>query len=422
MRGRPKRRELHILVRYVSFLCAVIPVVTCTGCATMIRGTSERLEVTSDPNGATVRLSNGNTGLTPCSFTVKRKHPIKVEYRKEGFVPCMVQVAPSASGGATMATFLGGLPGLLVDNSTGASYSLLPNPCHVKLEQLDLDEQPDPLPPVSPPVSSQPVPNPKIASRRWAVVIGVSRYADRQVPELKYAAKDARAFRSWLVDPNGGGYDPALVRLLCDEQATYSEIRHLLFTWLKKPIKEDLVTIYYAGHGSPESPDNLDNLFLLPHDVDYSNIGATGFPMWDVENSLKRFVKARQVVVIADVCHAAGVGKQFDIARRSGRGMKVNPIGKELNRLSSVGDSVCVLSAADESQLSQEGEKWGGGHGVFTYFLLQGLQGKADSNSDDHVTIGELSSYLSEHVRRATNSAQSPTVAGKFDPSLTIGK
>jgi len=129
---------------------------------------------------------------------------------------------------------------------------------------------------------------PKIGSpvlQRWALVVGISKYKDTNVPRLQYASADAKAFQQWLVSPSGGAYDPNHIKLLCDEQATSAAIRDALFNWLKQPIEEDLVTIYYAGHGSPESPDNLKNLFLLPHDVDYSKIGSTGFPMWDIETS-----------------------------------------------------------------------------------------------------------------------------------------
>jgi len=111
----------------------------------------------------------------------------------------------------------------------------------------------------------------------------------------------------------------------------------------------------------------------------------------------------------------------YDIARRADRGLKVNPISSGLQNLSKVGDGVCVISASDEKQFSQEGRNWGG-HGVFTFFLMKGLKGEADYNKDKTVTLGELIPYLSEQVRRATKNAQSPTVAGKFDPALSVGK
>jgi uncharacterized caspase-like protein len=81
-----------------------------------------------------------------------------------------------------------------------------------------------------------------------------------------------------------------------------------------------------------------------------------------------------------------------------------------------------VLSASDERQFSAESPDFGGGHGVFTHFLLEGLKGQADYNQDQRVTLGELIPYLSENVRRATRNAQTPTVAGRFDPALSIGR
>ncbi len=259
-------------------------------------------------------------------------------------------------------------------------------------------------------------------SRQWAVIIGISDYEDSRIPPLRYAANDAQSFCNWVTSPKGGRYPPSQVKLLVNEDATGRNIKEALYVWLKQALPEDIVTIFFAGHGSPESPDSPDNLFLLPYDSQYDNLAITGFPMWDIETALKRFIEAKKVVVIADACHAGGVGKAFDIARRNSRAIKVNPISSRLQSLCMIGDGIAVISASDDKQFSQESEKWGDGHGVFTYFLLQGLKGEADYNKDARVTLGELIPYLSEHVRRATKNAQCPTVAGKFDPALSIGR
>jgi len=257
---------------------------------------------------------------------------------------------------------------------------------------------------------------------RWAVVIGISSYRDTRVPSLRYASADARAFYRWAVSAHGGRIAPSRVRLLMNEAATGVAIRDALFNWLDQALAEDVVTIYFAGHGSAQSPDHPNNLFLLPYDVDFTNVATTAFPMWDIKTALKRFIKARKVVVITDACHAGGIGQSFDVARRANRAIEVNPISSGLQDLAKVGDGVCVINASDAKQFSREGQEWGGGHGVFTYFLLKALKGEADYSKDGRVTLGELIPYLSEQVRRATRSAQCPTVAGKFDPALTIGK
>jgi uncharacterized caspase-like protein len=258
--------------------------------------------------------------------------------------------------------------------------------------------------------------------QKWAVIIGISNYKDSRIAGLRYASADAKAFHEWLISQQGGGYAPSRVRLLLDSEATAQSIRYVLFNWLKQALEEDIVTIYFAGHGSPESPDSPNNLFLLPFDANYDDVATTGFPMWDIETALKRFIKAKKVVVIADACHSGGVGQSYEIARRGNRGIEINPISSGLQNLSRIGDGVAVITASDEKQFSQESQSWGGGHGVFTYFLLKGLNGEADYNKDGRVTLGELIPYLSEQVRRETKNAQSPTVAGKFDPALSIGR
>ncbi|HYA13236.1 MAG TPA: caspase family protein [Syntrophales bacterium] len=261
-----------------------------------------------------------------------------------------------------------------------------------------------------------------IQGQRWAVVIGISNYKDSRIVPLRYASKDGKSFYDWLISASGGKYPPSNVRLIINEEATGQNIKDALFNWLGKALAEDLVIIYFAGHGSPQSPDQPNNLFLLPYDTQYDNVAASGFPMWDIETAFKRFIKAKKVVVIADACHSGGVGQSFDIARRGDRSIEINPISASFQNLSQIGDGIAVISASDEKQFSQEGIEWGGGHGVFTYFLLKGLQGDADYNKQGRVTLGELIPYLSEKVRRETRNAQSPTVAGKFDPALSIGR
>jgi uncharacterized caspase-like protein len=283
--------------------------------------------------------------------------------------------------------------------------------------------EPKQAPTAAPPASEKPMLAPPVGlSQRWAVVVGISEYQDSHISILRYASADARSIYEWLTSPQGGRYAPSRVNLLLDRDATARNIRGALFEWLGQALEEDIVTVYFAGHGSPQSPDHPENLFLLPYDARYDNVASTGFPMWDIETALKRFIKAKRVVVIADACHAAGVGNSFDLARRAGRGITVNPISAGLQNLSEVGEGVCVISASDEKQLSQEGKRWGGGHGVFTHFLLQGLKGEADYNKDTKITLGELIPYVSERVRRSTRNAQSPIVAGRFDPALSIGR
>ena len=283
--------------------------------------------------------------------------------------------------------------------------------------------KPKPTPTPTPKPVATPTPVPPLATggpiQRWALVIGVSNYADTRIPDLRYAERDAKAMYHWLIAPGGGAYASSRVKVLLGREATLRNMREALFDWLKKPHPEDMVVIYFAGHGSPDSPDGDENLFLLPYDADYSKIGATGLPMWEFKNALKRMVKAKRVVILADACHSGGMGSEFDIGRR---GLNIKPkVNKAFQDISKTSQGVAVFTASDNSQLTQEAVKWGGGHGVFTWAVLRGLGGKADYNGDGKVTLGELIPYVSETVREETGGNQAPTVSGRFDPALTLG-
>ena len=393
------------------------------GCATT--------RITSDPSGARVESRTDPEGVvhwtgkrTPASLSARSTGPYyRIRWGESEFSEWK-QTALSQGGGTLHFTRRvdPGLP------QPAPQLSTKPGGGQVRPSAplVALPGRPAAGPATSPATTTSipaaTVTSPPDGRERWAVVIGISAYADSRIPTLRYAASDARAFHDWAVSPDGGRLAPARVRLLLNEKATAQNIREALFVWLKQALKEDVVIIYFAGHGSPESPDDADNLFLLPYDARYDSVAATAFPMWDVKTALERFIRAESVVVVADACHAGGVGQPYEIARRANRGIKINPIVSGLHGLSDVAKGVCVISASEQGQFSQEGEQWGGGHGVFTYFLLKGLAGEADYSRDSRISLGELTQFLSQEVRRATSNAQSPIVSGRYDPALTVGK
>ncbi|MBO0721726.1 MAG: tetratricopeptide repeat protein, partial [Blastocatellia bacterium] len=95
-------------------------------------------------------------------------------------------------------------------------------------------------------------------------------------------------------------------------------------------------------------------------------------------------------------------------------------INHYLDEVGKSGKGVFRLLASRADQLSYEDKRFGGGHGCFTWFLLEGLRGKADRDSDGFVRIGELLDYLSEAVPNATQSLQHPRAAGDIDTRLPL--
>jgi uncharacterized caspase-like protein len=81
-----------------------------------------------------------------------------------------------------------------------------------------------------------------------------------------------------------------------------------------------------------------------------------------------------------------------------------------------------VFTSCEGYEVSRESDKWGGGHGIFTWALLDGLNGKADADNDGIVSLGELLDYVDITVRRETANEQHPAKAGvQFDRKLPMG-
>jgi hypothetical protein len=258
----------------------------------------------------------------------------------------------------------------------------------------------------------------KRAGRLFAVVIGISHYAkggDSEINDLRYADRDATSVLDFLKSPAGGGVADQDALLLLNDQATTQSIRHALFTFLTKPQEQDTVVIYIAGHGAPD-PLDPRNLYLLTADSKPDDMGGTAFPMWQLQDVFERVLKAKRVITLADTCHSYGFS-----GVRAGTGVKRtnNLINQYLQRYASKGQRA-VITASDISESSLEDAKWGDGHGVFTYFLLQGLQGKADLNHDGVVTAGELFAYLKQSVPQATGGKQNPRAAAGISSGMTV--
>lgn len=247
---------------------------------------------------------------------------------------------------------------------------------------------------------------------RWAVVIGVGEYSSADIPDLEFAAADAQAVYDFLTSSEAGPFEEDHIRFLTDEQATGDAMRDALFVFLQQADWDDLVFIYYAGHGAPD-PNRPDNLYLLPTDSDLDALASTAFPMWDVKTALRRQISAERVIVVADACHSAGTADGDVVG-----GAQSNAIAGGFAQLFTPSRRL-MMTAADTNEFSLEDVRWGG-HGVFTHFFLDGLRGNGDANGDGIVTFMEVFDYVSNSVTSATEGRQNPQRSGFGDIPLAV--
>lgn len=98
-----------------------------SGCATMVRGTEDQVSVNTNPPGAEVQFSNGQSCISPCTISAKRDQHLQITVSKQGCHPQTATMVPTLSGGGVV---MGGL----IDYGTGAVYDLQPNPLTVTLQ------------------------------------------------------------------------------------------------------------------------------------------------------------------------------------------------------------------------------------------------------------------------------------------------
>ena len=257
----------------------------------------------------------------------------------------------------------------------------------------------------------------KLEIRRniWAVIIGINAYPN--VRQLKFAVNDARIFYDHLVNYNR--IPAENVTLLVDKEATLTKLRSALGTHLKnKGGKEDMVIIFFAGHGATEkdvmSPDG-DGLekYLLPYDADPKDLYATALPMGEISRIFRR-IRSERLVFIADSCYSgASGGRTIDI-----KGMRTSISDAFLDRIAT-GKGRVIITASGANEVSAENDELK--HGVFTYYLVEGLRGMADADEDGLITVDEVYRYVSNKVPQATGQEQHPVKKGTVEGHLILG-
>ncbi len=238
------------------------------------------------------------------------------------------------------------------------------------------------------------------AGARWAVIIGVNQYLDPKILKLKYAVPDAEMMADKLVERCG--YEPDRVLVLTDDQVKPHlrplriNLEEQMVAWLEQAKPGDTVLIFFAGHGFL---DDRGQTYLAPQDCRLDRIGLTGLRTEEVRNMLQE-CKATQKLLVLDCCHAGNAKG----------GAAAGPGGQELAAAFKDAAGLITLASCGKAEQSLESNERG--HGLFTYFLAEGLGGAGDYDRDGIVDSDELYRYVWERVpaaaRKELNAQQTP--------------
>lgn len=261
--------------------------------------------------------------------------------------------------------------------------------------------------------------------QQYALIIGITGYPKyTESKRLRYADDDALLFYDFIQSKQGGNFSEQNIRLLINQDATRRNILDNI-VWMGRLIKsEDIVYIFFAGHGEL---DDCDRAYFMPFDADPERPEDRGIRTDQFIEEIKVKINSKYMIFFIDACYAASVNNMG--LSRSGGGN----ITRSLNQIwankfkGQNAISIAFYSAAS-NQFSYEDPKIA--HGLFTYYLMQGMKNcAADVNSngekDGIVTAGDLYRYVLDKVKsHAQNELngryQSPTKSPGFSPSFPL--
>jgi peptidoglycan/xylan/chitin deacetylase (PgdA/CDA1 family)/tetratricopeptide (TPR) repeat protein len=219
----------------------------------------------------------------------------------------------------------------------------------------------------------------------WAAIIGIDSYVNWQ--KLQYATHDAQAVKDLLVQKYS--FKPDHIFTLLNGEATRQNILSLLGDKLadaNKIQREDRVLVLYAGHGATRKLASGRELgYIIPVDADLTNFEGSAISMTNFQD-ISEAIPAKHLLFVMDSCYSG-----LALTRGGGTTVSQNYL-TEISRREA--RQMFTAGGADQ-QVADNGPN---GHSVFTWTLLQGLDGRADLNGDGVITATELAAYVAPAV------------------------
>jgi len=253
----------------------------------------------------------------------------------------------------------------------------------------------------------------------YALVIGVTGYPNFEPDKrLIFADDDARMFYDFIRSPEGGAVPRENIQLMVNQQATREAILHALDSLRKVDRGGGLVFAFFAGHGIR----HLGESYLIPYDASQQAPDAQGILMGEFVRRLDRV--SSSLMIFIDACYA-GAAWGSSLARDAGENaMAALPDIWERQLRGQAALRMGMLSAAETERAFEDSSL---GHGLFTWYLITGLRGEADSDPRDGlVTASELYRYVLTNVvtraRQRHQASQNPMMLPGFQGSFVLAK
>lgn len=233
---------------------------------------------------------------------------------------------------------------------------------------------------------------------KWVGLVIGNNYPNSD-NELRFAVADALSMKEVLLNKDICGFDEVIDLIDRTSKEALVEVETIL-----KRTENDLVFIYFSGHGKK---DFENDLCLLFNDTEEDALLATSLT-FDFINKCRRYPSPKSVIIVLDCCYSgvAGIRDTSDVM-------------EALKKHSRSGTVILTSTGLTGSPTAKEEEKLG--HGVFTHYLIEGLEkGQADKKGEGYISIDDLYNYAFE--KTTGSCSQSPKKEGSIEGPIFIGK
>ena len=247
----------------------------------------------------------------------------------------------------------------------------------------------------------------------WAFTVGVSKYKSPQINSLQFADNDAKSLADTLSLRCSKRFQKVHTKSLLNEQADRQSIEHDMQSFFAPAGRNDVALIALMGHGVL---DNSGSRYFMPYPADLDNLDSEGLPMVELDGQMKDVGKrVKALVIVFDACHAGM------------RSRGVAPVGRSVLQAVDLHDELpndvdaYLLSSSAKNEDSMESLEFHlpdeptKGHGAFTYALLRGLNGEAETTVSNPgqpveraITVDSLFGFAAEEVPLITDDMQHP--------------
>ena len=248
----------------------------------------------------------------------------------------------------------------------------------------------------------------KTSGEKVALIIGIENYTE--APKANYANLDAKYFFDYA--RKAFGAKKQNINLMINEDATFVKTNKALTLWLRTKVKADQtdLIIFFAGHGLASNDGK--ELYILPQDSDPNLLDITALSRTKLFQTIIN-LKPKSVTMFLDTCYS-GVSRDEKMLLASARPIRIVSADE-----GEIPNNFTIFSASGLDQISSGFEE--AKHGIFSYYLMKGLEGKADANKNKEITNGELLAYMDQNISQKAleqGRQQNPSLTGDPDQVL----